>query len=263
MMVLVPFAAGVIGGGAVWQHTLLGAFWLAGYSLFFTGSNWIQARRRQSYLKPVWFWLAVTAAAGLATLIACGAILPWVAAFVPLIGVTAWQLLAKHPRSLLARSSEVLAGSLMCLVAWDLGHRAAAGPVVLLSLLTGTAAPSVLIDTSEASRAIAVTALMAYYFWSTIPYVKSLVREKDSRAYGWLSAAVHALGVAGALALWLGGAVSWAVLAFWVCAAARAAYFTHAARNQVPQRVSPKKLLITVGITETLLSLLYMAAVLV
>lgn len=272
-MATVPPIIGIVAGGPVWQHIPVAALWITGYCLYFTADNWLRARRRATYLPPVRFWALWVALFAAASLVAAGCLLRWAWLFIPLVLVTAWTSFRRESRSLLARSSEVIAAGLMTPVMWDLSYRADHG-IASISALASQGLTQGITATAQGSRVLLVTIAVIYYFWCTIPFVKSLVREKASRAYLATSIIAHALGLAGAFALFTLNhagvlfAIVWAVLAI------RCAIFTFVARrtSRASHRTAPhrttsqplnaKQLLITVGIIETIISIVYIPAVL-
>lgn len=237
-MLLVPYVTGMIAGGARWEHLPLLAVWVFGYCMFFTATNWVKARRRPAYLAPVRFWGISTAIAGIAALYWCFELLPWGRAFVILTAITAWETLGGRDRSLLARSSEVFAAGLMGVVAWYFGGQSTDGALLAMAFMT-------------------------YYFWSTIPFVKSLVREKRSRLYHWLSIGAHVLGLGSAVVMSLLGYWNWMTVGFWAIVCVRAVLFTHVGNTKVPREIPTKRFLVTLGLLETALSLVAMAIILV
>lgn len=275
VMAIVPFLAGSIGGGFAWQHCLIGALWLAGCAFFFAGSQWLAARRAARLRLPALGWGGITAILGLINLWFCGALIAWVIPFVPLIALAAEASGRRRARTLIARSAEVVAAGLMCLVAWDAGMRlqgafdaeltalgrAPAADITLASLSQWGILPPLLLS-SAAQPAIAVTVGLTYYFWSTIPFVKSLVREHDSRTYQRLAAGAQLIGLLAALIAWAVQLFRWPLPLIWLILLLRWAYFTHLAHASRTAWGGPRRLLMTVGISETVLSLLYLAAVL-
>lgn len=269
MMVVVPFLTGMFGGGATWRHALLGAFWICGYALFFTGDNWLRYRRRPAYLPPVYLWLGLSAAFGIATLVTAFDLLPWALVYAPLVAIAVWGSLTHQARSLSSRSATVIAAGLMCLVSWDLG-------ATDLSFLT-------VFNSPLGHRPVLVTLLVGYYFWTTIPYVKSILRERNNPRYLYISAAVHLVGMVFSFVLGVTALTTWWPLVFWLVLSLRAAGFTWLSRQvfapknpapgtqaedqeNPPHRTiavpKPKTFIVTVGVFETVLSLLYIPCVL-
>ncbi|MCI5825487.1 MAG: YwiC-like family protein [Arcanobacterium sp.] len=275
IMALVPFLSGGIGGGFTWQHLLLLALWLAGYSLFFAGTQWLTARQAARLRPPVLLWAGITAVLGLINLWFCGALIIWIVLFVPLIAVAVWAAQRRRARTLSARSAEVIAAGLMCLVAWDAGVRiygpfgaeisdlgiTPAADITLLSLSQWGPLPTLLLSPA-APKAIAVTVALTYYFWSTIPFVKSLVRERDSQRYLRLSTCTHGIGLLAALLSWALQIFDWRLPLMWLILLGRWAYFTRLSRSPHTASLNQRQLLMIVGFAESVLSILYMGAAL-
>lgn len=299
MMAVIPFLSGAIGGGFTWQHLPLLALWISGYALFYALNLWLSSKRQPRFRPPVTLWSTISVLLAALNLWLCGSLISWLVFFIPLFGVALWAMLTHRGRTLLARSVEVMAAGLMCLVAWDAGMRLH-GPfgtvvsdlgitppagITIADLTQWGPLPAVLLA-PNAVEAIAVTIALTYYFWSTIPFVKSLVRERSSRSYAILTKISHWVGLVAAIAAWAFQIFDWRMTFIWSILIIRWMYFTHIAHPQTrgsarsqasdtahpqadstahprPNRtVNARQLLICVGITETVLSILYMGAVL-
>jgi hypothetical protein len=135
----------------------------------------------------------------------------WGLLFAPLLLAGLWFAARRQDRSLAGGLATILAACLMAPVAFDAG------------------------DGSDWPRAWALATVLAGYFVGTLFYVKTMIRERDSRAYYRLSVGYHLI-VAVAMA-W----ASWWLAGLFALLAVRAAV--------LPGRgLSPKK----VGIGEIL-----------
>lgn len=203
-MLITPYLLGatqrVLSDG--WAAHLVPMFgtWLFGYFAFFAASQWLKSHRQPRFRRPMLTWTAVAAAFGVGTLLLGGwSLLTWVPAYALLLGpalVLAWQ---RRERDLVGGLLTTAAAALMAqTVRFDSLPEALAGswllPVVCFA-----------------------------YFFGTVLYVKTLIRERGSR--GWLSASIgyHALAAAGfAVAAMAGGTPVW-VPVFFAALTARAA----------------------------------------
>lgn len=275
VMVVVPFLSGAVGGGFTWQHIPLFALWISSYALFYVLGVWISSQRQLRFRPPVIAWGSIGTSLGVLNLWLCGALVPWTLLFIPLVSLALWAILHHRNRTLLARSIEVITAGLMCLVAWDAGTRIH-GPfgsvvsdlgivpiasITLADLPRWGVIPTLLL-TPYALKAVAVTVALTYYFWSTIPFVKSLVRERSSHAYAVLAKSAQWVGLAAAVIAWACKVFDWRMPLMWGILLIRWAYFSRVAHPQHGEKVNARQLLITVGIVETMLSILYMGAAL-
>lgn len=205
-MLVVPFVVGTVSGagptGFRWVAVPLFVTWLAGYFTYFFAVRWVRSRRKPRYLPPALAYLAVTVVAGVTVLVMRPGLAGWLAAFVVPLSLGLWLSAHRHERSVLARFSLVAAACLMTFVAFD----AQAGP--------GT----------RVGRLVVLTILMAGYFWGTVLYVKTMIRERHNRAMYRASVGYHVVVLLAAAALGLvAGPGWWAFAGFFAAAAARAA----------------------------------------
>jgi hypothetical protein len=107
----------------------------------------------------------------------------WAPLFAPLLLAGLWFAAHRQDRSLPSGLATILAACLMTMVAFDAG------------------------DGTDWARAWTLTAVLAGYFVGTLFYVKTMIRERDSRAHYWLSVAYHVASTVAAawLSWWLAG----------------------------------------------------------
>lgn len=244
-MLVVPFLAGVVlrqrGLFLDWYLVPLFAFWMLGYLTFNAASGWLKAApaRRRSYLKPLVSYGSLTAAMGLWTLWLAGpAQLWWLPVFVPPVAGALWLASRRRERVLLGGALTVAAASLMTLVVRF------PSPLDLMSAWGGPAV----------TTAIIVTGFVFGYFFGTVLYVKTMIRERGELA--WLNASIawHAgLTIIAAVLAWSGqvGRV-WPL--FFLATTIRAWFMPHLAEGRP---VSPK----VVGFVEIGFSVALLVAV--
>ena len=245
-MATVPALVGACVGGIRWEHALLLVGWVAGFLFFNAAGSWMTARRRPARRcrpgssprdAPLLTWGAVSAAAGVSAVALAPGLLAWAVLFLPLVAVAFVEAWRGRGRSLASRLSAVLACGLTCAVSYDwatgpawrglrasvsattagAGDGAGGWPWRDAGAMTA-AGPGV-----GWAHAWIVTAVLTAYFVGTVPYVRSLIRERGSVRWIAGSVAWSAVSAAGALAAWDAGAVSWAVPAVSVLLIARAA----------------------------------------
>lgn len=237
-MLVVPWLLGAIlrlRAGETASHLLpLLGCWLAGYVAFHAASGWLKAPpgRRPAWVRPLVVSAAVAAAFGLLTLALTGASLAWwVVAFVPLLAPALVLAARRRERSVTGGALTVAAASVMAAVA------AHPDPFAWPS------APD------AGATLVAVLGSFAYFF-GTVWYVKTTIRERGSRAYLAASLAWH--GAATLLAAGLASAgvlpVWWAV--FFAAATARAAVVP----RRVPALTPPQIGLIEIGFCAVLVA---------
>ena len=177
-MVTVPAITGVILAPSWTAIPLLLTWWL-GYFTFFASSVWIRSRFRERNRPPVLVYGALAAVAGVTTLIFDWRLLMWVPAFAPLVAIAVFEAWKRRPRSLLSGVSTVVAACLILPVAaWAGGG----------------------LDT----EAWAAFAVYLAYFVGTVPYVKTLIRERGSKPWFTGSVVYHVVVLVAAVVAVLG-----------------------------------------------------------
>src|SRR6478735_121498 len=176
-MVVAPPVVGALVAGPTGWHALLVVAWLAAYCLYFAATQWLRSGRRPRYRSPVLSYAAATAVLGVPLLVAAPALLRWAPAFAVLLGVSLRYAARRADRS--------YGNDLVTIAAAGLGGTPA-----------GWWPPG-----ADDPRAWAAAGLLAAYLVGTVPYVKSMIRERDRPATYRLSVGYHAALVAGAVAL--------------------------------------------------------------
>ncbi|WP_025253732.1 YwiC-like family protein [Corynebacterium vitaeruminis] len=196
---------------------ILGA-WFSGYFCFFAFGQWVKARnphRKHEYAVP----MAVTGAMSLACIVIVVLLAPcllWFAPlFAPLVLIAVAETLRHRPRSLLSGVSTTCASALLLPALYLVGE----------------------VARSDATRSLAgipasqwaATAFLAAYFTGTIPFVKTMVRERGKSGYLVGSVAYHAVVVVAVLFLGAGRIVPvaswWLMIVVAVWALVRATTF--------------------------------------
>lgn len=206
-MVLVPLVLGIMLAGGAWIHVPLSITWLFGYFGFFAAGLWFKARRKPKYLPPVRVYLVITAIFGLWVLVYRPSVAIWIPVFLPLLVVSLRCSHNRLDRSLLNDSVLVLATSLMVPVAYFAGQGSG--------------------GRNWAAVWVAWFFVVAYFF-GTVLYVKTVIRERGSLGYlaastwyHWSLAAIPVL-----LAVTVPGVMHWVSAAFlslfFACLALRA-----------------------------------------
>ncbi|MFI7321085.1 YwiC-like family protein [Streptomyces venezuelae] len=181
-MLTVPFAVGVFlgagpGEGPRWAHLPLFVAWLAGYVTAFHVQQWLRLRRLsrnprapRRHVRPAVASAAVSAVCGVPLLFAYPWLLLAAACAAPFVAVNTWYAWRNDERALLNGLAAVVPACGMLLVTLRMGGG----------------------ELSEGWRP-ALACLL--FFAGTVPYVKTMIRERDSRAYYRASVTYHALAV--------------------------------------------------------------------
>lgn len=169
-MVFVPLILGIVLGGPAWIHVPLSFLWVVGYFAFFATGLWLKSRRKARYFPPVRAYCLVVGALGIWVLAARPDMVVWLPLFLPLLVTSMVCSHKRKDRSLLNDTVLVLAASLMVPVA----YYAAQGW-----------------DGTNWTGVWLACALAGAYFFGTVLYVKTVIRERGSRPYLRWSVSFH------------------------------------------------------------------------
>lgn len=204
-MLASPLLVGIVASAPAWVHLPLAAVWFVGYFAFFAAGLWLKSGRRERYAAPVRVYTLAALPLGALVLLMHPHLVTWIPLFAPLLLAGLWFAAQRQDRSVASGLVTILAASLMTVVAFDAG------------------------EGSDWSRAWTLTAVLAGYFVGTLFYVKTMIRERDSRLHYRLSVGYH-VAVAVAMA-W----VSWWLVGLFALLAARAAVLP--GRRLTPKQV--------------------------
>lgn len=179
-MLVVPVVVGAALVGPTWRHALLLVAWLVAFLAYNAAGLWLKASRRPRYLPPVRAYGVATAVLGAGLVASAPSLLWWAPVFGVLLAVSLVCSARRADRSWLNDGVTVVAAMLMTVVSAGLGSP---GP------LPGADDP----------RTWAATGLLAAYFLGTVPYVKSLIRDRGDRTVLAVSVGFHGALVAGAV----------------------------------------------------------------
>lgn len=203
--------------------------WFFGYFAFFAFGLAVKARnpqRRARYLKPVCVYGAVALAGIVVALLLQPALAWWVVPFAPLVAIAVGETVRGRGRSTLSGVSTTVASALLYPALTMVGQSGAATPLDVQPL------------------AWASMVFLAVYFSGTIPFVKSMIRERGNPRYLAGSIVYHGVAVLAVLGVALLWSVGWVagllMVATMVIALARAIYIPLAARGGAEW--SPKRL---------------------
>ncbi|QIK71593.1 YwiC-like family protein [Propioniciclava coleopterorum] len=197
-MLIVPFVFGAVlaarAGVAGWWLLPLFCCWMLGYFAFHDASLWLKAapRRRPTYVRPLLTYTAASAAAGVLTLVLGGwALAGWALAYLPLLLPALWLASRRKERATVGGALTVAAACLMTLVA-RFGD-----PRALLARDAAWECPAL------------VAVLLFAYFFGTVLYVKTNIRERGSRGYLAASIGWHGIATLATVAWAATGHLAW------------------------------------------------------
>ena len=169
MLVVPPVVGGIVGGWS-WRHVLLLVAWLVGYLAYHAAGLWLRSGRKPRYRRPV----LVYGGAGLGLLAMLLAVAPrllaWAPVFAPLLAASLVASLRRADRSWFNDTVTVTAAALLMPVAAAIGT-----------------------STPRAVDVWTASGVLLAYFLGTVPYVKSLIRERDDPRVRQVSVAYHVL----------------------------------------------------------------------
>ncbi|RSZ61232.1 hypothetical protein EAH68_14260 [Corynebacterium hylobatis] len=193
--------------------------WFFGYFAFFAFGLAVKARnprRRARYLKPVYVYGAVASVGIVGALLLQPELAWWAVPFAPLVAVAVGETLAGRGRSTLSGVATTVASALLYPVLTLVGQAEAATP-----LDVGLPAWTSML-------------FLAVYFSGTIPFVKSMIRERGNPRYLAGSISYHVVAVLAVLGMALLWSVGWVagllMVAAMLIALFRAIYIPLAAR---------------------------------
>lgn len=262
-MALLPYWIGVIESSLRWIHWLVFALWICGYFAFNVGGIWLRSRRKDRYFKPLQIYGTITLILGIICLLLAPPLLEWAIVFFPLIIIAVTESVRHRERSLLARTSTILATGVMTLVAYDIGTQFARS-FAPISWLEHTATSNIEWVVSPTgnlqgwSWMLVVAWIVTSYYWSTVPYVRSLIRQRGSQSFLAFSVACHAVLTAVVVGFFILGWVTWWHLLVWVL------LFARSLAVPLLQRRSPQLVTVSrVGFCEIAVAMLTLITLLV
>ena len=223
-MLVMPAIVGWVVGGLSWVNLLFIPSWWGAYLTYWAWSQWLRtrsARKRALLLVPLIVYTAWTGLLGLVTLVAAPYLLQWLVPMLPLLVIALWEVWRGRERSLPSGLATTAAASLIAAVTYSLAVRGAGG-------FLGTGGNDAALPGASPNGGLhgwpwmwLVTASTAAYFCGTVPYIKSMIRERFNNRLLAATVAVHAVAAAGAVWLAAGGWLPWLHAVLWVVLAVR------------------------------------------
>ena len=223
-MLVMPAIVGWVVGGFSWVNLLFIPSWWGAYLTYWAWSQWLRtrsARKRALLLVPLIVYTAWTGLLGLVTLVAAPYLLQWLVPMLPLLVIALWEVWRGRERSLPSGLATTAAASLIAAVTYSLAVRGAGG-------FLGTGGNDAALPGANPNGGLhgwpwmwLVTASTAAYFCGTVPYIKSMIRERFNNRLLGGTVAAHAVVAAGAVWLAAGGWLPWLHAVLWVVLAVR------------------------------------------
>ena len=262
-MLIVPPMVGWVVGGWSWLNLLLLPAWLNGYLTYWAWSQWLRtrsARKRALLIPPMLVYTGLTAGLGLLTIVLAPYLLQWAVPIAPLLGIAAHEVWRGRERSLASGLSTTTAASLMAGITYQLAVQGRGGFLGTGAEATALAGSSPNGELTGWAWSWVATALIAAYFGGTVPYIKSMIRERFNTRLLVGCTAAHA--VVAAIVLWAaaGGYVPWAHAILWVVLAIRAWVMPRLQWRQVRLKHRPLRPG-TMGIVEMVFCVLFLVTI--
>ncbi|CAL8968640.1 hypothetical protein CELL_00309 [Cellulomonas sp. T2.31MG-18] len=177
-MLVVPPVVGALMSGVTWRHALLLVAWLVAYLAYNAVGLWLRSGRKARYLPPVRAYGIAAVLVGGGLLVVTPGLLVWAPAYAVLLGVSLAASVRRADRSWSNDAVTVVAACLMTVVAAGLGSRAPAE-----AARSAVAWGRSLVDGSGVAPGHVVLAavVLLAYFWGTVLYVKTMIRERGRR----------------------------------------------------------------------------------
>ncbi|WP_318643759.1 YwiC-like family protein [Bifidobacterium platyrrhinorum] len=178
VMALAPALAGFVAGGPTPYSVWLVVLWALCYCVQFAAARWLKSRFARRYRMPVADYGAALAVLGVPFVVVNPGILRWAPVYVVLAALSFLAAWLRKERSLWGNAVAVIASSLMATVVAPYG---AHNPLHVMM----------------PSTAVMISAVFAVTQFGSVLFVKTMIRERGSRAYLVASIAWHAALFAG------------------------------------------------------------------
>jgi hypothetical protein len=178
-MMLAPIVTSCVIWGFAWQHAVFLVAWTTAYLAYMAARGWLTNRRRPARARV---WVAPLLVYGASCALAVGVLLVWqpglawwAVPLVGLLGASVVLVLVGQERSVF-NDAFLIGGSCLMAVVVGTSFRA-----------NGGGWPG-FVEAASLPSAWLVAAVFAGYFWGTIFYIKTMIRERGKP--GWYVASV-------------------------------------------------------------------------
>lgn len=219
-----PLIFGLIIADLRWLHLALVGAWTFGFFFFAVAEKWLKFRFKPRYRPALFTYAALTGVFVLILIIGAPHLLWWGVLYVPLIVTSFHRAWRKRERELTSRLVAIAAAALILPVADNL-------PTSVPWFAPG----------GVSLKAWLFTGLLSTYFATTVPLVKTLIRESGSRAWFIGSVAAHVAAAVLIAVLAFLGYATWPHVVVWVLLVARA-YALPVIASRRGQRFAPRQI---------------------
>ncbi|WP_288797370.1 YwiC-like family protein [uncultured Arsenicicoccus sp.] len=203
-MLVVPAVTGTVllvrDHGWRWVALPVLAITVVGYFLLNAVTLWLKARRKPRYRPPVRAYAVACCLLGLAVLALGPGLAGWLVVAAPLLAVALVLAARRRDRATLSGLVTVAAACLVTPVLWSAGLPSSP-PLGAVAAV----ADAVTHRPEEVRVPAFVTLLQLAYFFGTVVYVKTMIRERGDRRWFVASVTYHAAMTVALLAAALGG----------------------------------------------------------
>ena len=175
-MLVAPVVTGAIIGGFGWGSVAVGCAWVVAYLAYMAVRGAMTGRRPRGFVTPSITYSILTACLVAGLLSWRPALLWWAIPLAVILGISLVLIATGHEHSAVNDAGLIGASTLMCAVT-------ATAHLLSRGLTWHAFWPAVAWPTAWIA-----TVVLAAYFWGTIPYVKTMIRERDKP--GWYAGSV-------------------------------------------------------------------------
>jgi len=237
-MLVAPVITGAIIGGFGWGPVAIAIAWITAYLAYMAVRGAVTGRRKRQHVAPSVVFSVLTVLLLTGLLWWRPSLIWWAIPLAVLLGVSLAMVIAGRERSVINDAALIGASVLMTAITATAG-RLGQG-VDWITFACAAAWPTAWI----------ASAVLAGYFWGTIPYVKTMIRERGK--HGWYigSVAYHCALIVPAFLInrWIG--------CFAVIAAARAAVVPKLWPKAKPRQIGIAEVMGTVALIVLLVATL-------
>ncbi|PLS29074.1 YwiC-like protein [Bifidobacterium parmae] len=228
-MALAPAVAGFVAGGPTRDSVWLVALWALCYCVQFAAARWLKSRFARRYLMPVAAYGVALVVLGVPFVVIDSGILRWAPIYMVLAALSFLAAWLRRERSLWGNAVAVLASSLMATVVASYGSRNMSDASCVLEVARYDAQGNPMPVPCGTQQMLAImhepptwdtwwspyafpagglmmSAVFAATQFGSVLFVKTMIRERGSRAYLVASVAWHAVLFAG-VTWWIGSFV--------------------------------------------------------
>ncbi|WP_169170958.1 YwiC-like family protein [Bifidobacterium oedipodis] len=190
-MALLPAIAGVALVGASAANLWLLALWALCYCTQFTAARWVKSRFQRRYLMPMAVYGVLLAVFGLPFVVMHPRVLIWAPLYVVALALSMLAAWRRQERSLWGNITAIVAACAMAVVTASFGADVEAG---VMPMSEGAPLEQYLTNVQPPLPRVGVIAalLFAVTQFGSVLFVKTMIRERGSRAYLIASIVWHA-----------------------------------------------------------------------